>query len=279
MNEKDLVGLRCLLETMARLRDPVTGCPWDLAQTPQSIAPWTIEEACEVADAAEEGDVEHWREELGDLLFHVVFHARLAEEAGRFGFDNVAAGVAAKLERRHPHVFADAQAPAAGDFNREWERDKSTGREHIGETLPKQLPALMMACKLQKRAAAVGFDWPDVNGPREKITEELNEIEQALAGETPSAGEAASTKVLEEFGDLLFAVVNYARHLGVEPEQALRAANRKFIRRFRHIESRLSEQGLQFNAVELKHLDSLWDEAKVLENETRSLRQDSPEEN
>ena len=251
-------GLQRLLSVMVRLRDPDTGCPWDRAQTPPSIAPGTIEEACEVAEAAEAADVGHWREELGDLLFHVVFHARLAEEAGQFDFDAVAEDAADKLEQRHPHVFGDEDATSASDLNARWEQRKSGARRRIDEHLPAQLPALMRAWKLQKRAASLGFDWPDANGPRDKITEELGELEQAQQLGQPSMRE----RVTEELGDLLFAVVNYARHLGVEPEQALRAANRKFIRRFRFIESRLSEAGLRPGDADLEYLDSLWNQAK-----------------
>jgi len=261
MSKEDLQGLRRLLAVMEQLRDPEDGCPWDRAQTPRSIAPWTIEEACEVAEAAEAGDVKHWREELGDLLFHVVFHARLAEESGQFDFDTVADEVAGKLERRHPHVFGEEDTPAGSDFNLLWEQRKSRGREHIDEHLPAQLPTLMRACKLQKRAAAVGFDWPDANGPKDKIIEELGELEQARQTDELSVQE----QVNEELGDLLFAIVNYARHLGVEPEQALRAANRKFTRRFRFIESRLAEDGLWPEEVDLDYLDSLWNQAKATE--------------
>lgn len=261
MNSENLGGLQHLLGVMARLRDPDTGCPWDREQTPRSIAPWTIEEACEVAEAAEAGDTGHWREELGDLLFHVVFHARLAEEAGQFDFDTVAGEVAVKLEHRHPHVFGEEDVPSTSDLNLKWEQRKSRGREHIGEHLPAQLPALMRAYKLQKRAAAVGFDWPDENGPRDKIAEELRELEQARQSNDPSMQDHVS----EELGDLLFAIVNYARHLGVEPEQALRAANRKFTRRFQFIESRLAERDLRPTDVDLEDLDGLWDQAKEAE--------------
>lgn len=261
MNQTNLEGLHRLLAVMARLRDPEKGCPWDRRQTPQSIAPWTIEEACEVAEAVEAGDHKHWREELGDLLFHVVFHARMAEEAGQFDFDAVAAEVADKLEQRHPHVFADTATPSESDFNTHWELRKSSGRDHVDEHLPAQLPALMRASKLQKRAAAVGFDWPDADGPKAKIIEELEELEQARRTDESSRQE----QVNEELGDLLFAIVNYARHLGVEPEQALRAANRKFARRFRFIEARLAEDGLRPEDVELEHLDGLWSQAKVME--------------
>jgi len=257
MSKEDLQGLRRLLAVMEQLRDPEGGCPWDREQTARSIAPWTIEEACEVAAAVEEGNTSHWREELGDLLFHVVFHARLAEESGQFDFDAVAEGVSDKLERRHPHVFAGAETPPMSDFNRSWEAAKSEGREHIDDHLPAQLPALMRALKLQKRAASLGFDWPDKTGPRGKIHEELSELEAADA--------ADPVALREELGDLLFAVVNLARHLNVEPEQALREANRKFRRRFNHIESRLAEQGVKPRDTSLEQLDTLWDEAKALE--------------
>lgn len=258
-------GLRRLLAVMERLRDPEHGCPWDRAQTPASIAPWTIEEACEVAEAAETGDVAHWQEELGDLLFHVVFHARLAEEAGEFGFDAVAAAAASKLEQRHPHVFAGTGIPADADFNHQWEREKAARRTHIDERLPIRLPALMRAHKLQKRAAAVGFDWPDADGAHAKIREELDELGRAVAARQAGSGTGAADHVREEVGDLLFAVVNYARHLGIDPEQALRGANRKFTRRFTHIEARLAEQGLDPDDVDLTCLDQLWNEAKARE--------------
>lgn len=253
----DSKGLLRLLEVMARLRDPEHGCPWDRAQTPASIAPYTIEEACEVAEAAEGADPLRLREELGDLLFHVVFHTRMAQECGWFDFDEVAAFAASKLERRHPQVFAhdadrdsDAGPPA-------WERRKAAQRDHIDDHLPPQLPALMAACKLQRRAAAVGFDWPEADGARAKILEELAELDAASA-----EGPAAAT---EELGDLLFAVVNVARHLDIEPEQALREANRKFTRRFRYIEARLRARGGRPEDVALVELDALWEEAKRAE--------------
>lgn len=257
MTRKDLAGLRRLLAVMERLRDPEGGCPWDREQTARSIAPWTIEEACEVAAAVEEADSAHWREELGDLLFHVVFHARLAEESGAFDFDAMADAAADKLERRHPHVFAGREAPPPGDFNRAREAGKRAEREHIDEHLPAQLPALMRALKLQKRAAAVGFDWPDAEGPRAKIEEELAELREVDPGDTDA--------LREEVGDLLFAVVNLARHLGIEPEQALREANRKFTRRFNHIETRLRERDLRAADAGLDYMDELWNEAKRME--------------
>lgn len=258
MSTDDLKGVRRLLAVMVQLRDPETGCAWDRAQTARSIAPWTIEEACEVAAAVETGETAHWREELGDLLFHVVFHARLAEEQAEFDFDEVADAVATKLEQRHPHVFAGAEAPPVEDLNRRWEADKSAEREHLDDHLPVQLPALMRALKLQKRAAAVGFDWPNADGPRQKVDEELSELNAVDAQD--------SAALQEELGDLLFSVVNLARHLNIEPEQALRAANRKFTRRFGYIESRLAEQGQQPQDVNLAELDSLWNAAKRAEH-------------
>lgn len=250
----ELDGLRRLLDVMRRLRDPVHGCPWDREQTPATIAPYTIEEAFEVAEAAETGAQDALRDELGDLLFHVVFHARMAEEAGWFDFGRIAADAADKLESRHPHVFADAQPGTSADLNRRWEAAKAAGRNDIEEGIPARLPSLMAALKLQRRAAAVGFDWPDLGGVRDKIAEELAELESAEPGD--------SAALAEELGDLLFAVVNLARHLGVEPEQALRASNRKFLRRFRYIERRLRERGSRPEQADLAQMDALWGEAK-----------------
>lgn len=250
----ELDALRRLLEVMRRLRDSERGCPWDRAQTPATIAPYTIEEAFEVAEAAETGTPDALREELGDLLFHVVFHACMAEEAGWFDFDRIASGAADKLESRHPHVFGGAQPAPPADLNRRWEAAKAAGRGDIGEGVPNKLPALMAALKLQRRAAAVGFDWPDPDGARGKVAEELEELESAEPGD--------SDAIAEELGDLLFAVVNLARHLGAEPEQALRAANRKFARRFGYVERRLREQGLCAEEADLAQMDALWEEAK-----------------
>lgn len=257
----ELSGLRRLLGVMVRLRDPERGCPWDRAQTPASIAPYTIDEAFEVAEAAEAGKTEQLRSELGDLLFHVVFHARMAEEAGWFDFDSVAAEAAEKLESRHPHVFGGASPPEPADLNHRWEEAKVAEREGIADGLPLALPALMTALKLQRRAAAVGFDWPDLAGVHEKIAEELSELEYASGQE--------SEAIAGELGDLLFSVVNLARRLGVEPEQALRAANRKFVRRFSYIEERLAAEGLRPQQVDLARMDALWREAKRAESGPR----------
>lgn len=253
----ELPGLRRLLAVMARLRDPERGCPWDRAQTPASIAPYTIEEACEVAEAAESAEPPRLRDELGDLLFHVVFYARMAQESGWFDFDEIAAVAAAKLERRHPHVFDSAADRAPEGANGRWERRKALEREHIDDGLPPQLPALTAACKLQRRAAAVGFDWPEAAGARAKVLEELAELERAA--------QEGSGAIAEELGDLLFAAVNLARHLEIEPEQALRMANRKFVRRFRYIEARLAERGQRPEQATLAELDALWEEAKRAE--------------
>jgi len=253
-----LRGIRRLLDVMARLRDPDGGCPWDREQTPASVAPFTIEEACELAQAAESGGVDDYREELGDLLFNVIFHARMAEEAGWFDFDRVAAAAADKLVQRHPHVLGDGRVSAETATGPRWEAAKAARRKTIDDGLPPHLPALMAARKLQGRAAAVGFDWPSRAGAAAKIAEETAEVEEAAA---------TGVGLHEEVGDLLFAVVNLARHVGVEPEQALRSANRKFTRRFRYIEARLAQAGLRPEEAGLEQLDALWEEAKRGERE------------
>jgi nucleoside triphosphate diphosphatase len=226
-----------------RLRDPVNGCDWDRVQTFASIAPYTIEEAYEVADAIERNEPASIKEELGDLLFQVILHARIAEQAGHFGLGDVAAAIADKMERRHPHIFGDT------DLRPDWEGMKATERMSASalDGVALALPALMRAEKLQKRAARTGFDWPDPTGPRAKIIEELAEVENA---ETDDARE-------DEIGDLLFAAVNLARHLGVNPEVALRRANGKFERRFRSIEI---TDG--FSALPLDQKETLWKIAK-----------------
>ena len=232
---------------MARLRDPVEGCAWDRAQSWSTVAPYTIEEAYEVADAIERGDPARVMDELGDLLLQVVFHARIAEEAGLFAFTDVAAAIADKMERRHPHIFGQANASPG------WEALKATERAANAQSgalagVAAALPALLRATKLQKRAARVGFDWPDVTGPLAKINEELTEV-----------AAAAPTNVEEEVGDLLFAVVNYARHLGIDSEVALRRGNRKFEGRFAAMEA-LAGDG--FAALDLDAKEALWEQVK-----------------
>ncbi|HEY0635354.1 MAG TPA: nucleoside triphosphate pyrophosphohydrolase [Gammaproteobacteria bacterium] len=251
-----------LLALMATLRDPQRGCPWDQQQTFSSIAPYTLEEAFEVADAIEQNDMMALREELGDLLFQVVFHARMAEEAGQFAFADVVAAITEKMIRRHPHVFADAEVADAAEQTRRWEAHKaneraakSQGESSLLDGVALGLPALTRAEKLQKRAARVGFDWPEVAGVIEKVDEELREVEQALA-----QGEAEALQ--GEIGDLLFSVVNLARHSGIDAEQALRAANLKFERRFRAVERAVASQGKSIEKCSLEELDAAWERVK-----------------
>ena len=249
-----------LREVMARLRDPDHGCPWDLQQSFVTIAPYTVEEAYEVFDAIERNDIDGLRDELGDLLFQVVFHARMAEEAGHFDFDDVVQAIVAKLERRHPHVFGELGAIDARQVAANWEQIKaSERREAVDQSaiagVARALPALKRAQKLGERASAVGFDWPDRSGVDEKIREELSELEVAVAARDRAA-------IDEEFGDLLFAVVNLARHLAVDPEAALTAANYKFERRFRAMEQAILGKGRQLTELTLESLDQQWRAAK-----------------
>lgn len=250
-----------LIDVMARLRDPDRGCPWDVEQTFATIAPYTVEEAYEVADAIERGDLKDLKEELGDLLFQVVFHSRMAEELKVFAFDDVVDAVAEKLIRRHPHVFGDAGFRTAEEQTLAWEEIKAEERAGKAKTgvlddVPAGLPALTRAVKLTKRAGRVGFDWPSTREVFDKLREELAELEVEI-----EAGDAAKTR--EELGDLLFVVANLARKLDVEPEDALRAANAKFIRRFHHIEARLAEDGRTPHQSDLAEMDRLWDEARA----------------
>ena len=249
-----------LLEVMRSLRDPQTGCSWDLQQDFSTIAPYTIEEAYEVADAIQRCDFSALRDELGDLLFQVVFHARMAEEAGHFDFDDVAGGIADKMLRRHPHVFGSEKQRAAGPVEGSWEQIKAEERDSQDDRsalagVAKALPALKRAQKLGKRAGRVGFDWPDRTGVRAKITEELNELEAAV-------GIRDEASIEEEFGDLLFAVVNLARHLDVDPEKALSAANVKFEHRFRDMENAITSTGKALKEHTLESLDKEWRAAK-----------------
>ncbi|EKT4522224.1 nucleoside triphosphate pyrophosphohydrolase [Pseudomonas putida] len=260
-----------LLHLMARLRDPQHGCPWDLKQNYASIVPHTLEEAYEVADTIERGDFEHLQGELGDLLFQVVYYSQLAREEGRFAFDGVVDSITRKLVRRHPHVFptGDLYAPldtpslSEAQVKSRWEEIKAQERAEKSEPeqlsllddVPAALPALSRAAKLQKRAATVGFDWPDALPVLDKVREELDEVLQAMADGDDDALE-------DEIGDLLFATVNLARHLKHDPENALRRANRKFERRFRFIEQALRDSGRPIEDCTLEELDALWGEAK-----------------
>jgi len=282
----DLRTTDALLEIMATLRDPSGGCPWDREQTFATIAPYTIEEAYEVADAIERGALGELEGELGDLLFQVVFHARMAEEARAFDFGDVVAGICGKLLRRHPHVFADGAAVASADEQtRRWEDIKRGERDAGGATrvladVPVGLPGLTRAAKLGKRAAAVGFDWPDVAGVRAKVGEELAELDAALAAasggraamaqESRDAGAAASASastlrdaVAAEVGDLLFSVANLCRHLDLDPEACVRAANARFEKRFDHVEARVRAAGGDWSAHNPDALERLWQEAKI----------------
>jgi MazG family protein len=262
-------SLARLLEVMRRLRDPLHGCPWDREQDFASIAPFTIEEAYEVAEAIARGEPRALESELGDLLFQVVFHAQLGAERQWFDFASIADAISQKLIVRHPHVFADARIDSVADQNRAWEEQKARERaarsaEGASELsdVPLALPALARAAKLGKRAGRVGFDWPDSHGVRAKIDEELIEIEQVA----PADGAHRA----EEFGDLLFAVANWARHLGVDPEEALRLANAKFERRFRAMEQRTAARNQTLHGLSPQAWDDLWNSVKKAEKEGNS---------
>jgi MazG family protein len=258
-----------LLEIMAALRAPETGCPWDVEQTFETIAPYTIEEAFEVADAIERKDFDELNDELGDLLLQVVYHARMAEEDGHFAFDDVVKSICDKMIRRHPHVFGSDEERANFDPEGFWERAKaqeksgnSSGDESVLSGVPLALPALVRAVKLQNKAARVGFDWPSMEPVLDKIREEIGELEDATNLENPSR-----EKIAEEYGDLLFVVANLGRHLQVDAEDALRRANAKFIRRFGQIEDLLKAKGKTPVQSDLKEMDALWDEVKAREAE------------
>jgi ATP diphosphatase len=252
-------GMPRLLEIMARLRAP-DGCPWDRAQDFASIAPYTIEEAYEVADAIAQGDMQALAGELGDLLLQVVYHAQLAQEAGHFGFSDVVARISDKMFARHPHVFGDAVVASAADQTRAWETVKAAERGDAGvlDGIALALPALTRAVKLQARAARVGFDWPQAADVADKIAEEAAELAAACDG-------GRAEEVAGEFGDLLFAVVNLGRHLGLDPEAALRGTNAKFTRRFGYIEAELARQGRRPADSTLEEMETLWQAAKAAE--------------
>ena len=251
-----------LLSIMARLRDPERGCPWDREQNFATIAPYTIEEAYEVGDAIERGDMAALKDELGDLLFQVVFHARMAEEAGLFAFEDVAAAIADKMVSRHPHVFGDAEIASVAAQNEAWEAHKareraaSGGGDSVLDGIALAYPALLRAGKVSRRAARIGFDWPDAGAVIPKLAEEIEEIE----AEIDAGGDTA--RLEDEVGDLLFAAANLARKLDVEPETALRRATAKFERRFRAVEARAKERGV---GRDLDALEALWQQVKAEE--------------
>ena len=250
-----------LIAVMARLRDRDKGCPWDIEQTFATIAPYTIEEAYEVADAIAQGDMAALQDELGDLLFQVVYHSRMAEEDGAFVFDDVASGITAKMIRRHPHVFGATEIASAEAQTGAWEALKAReraakGAESVLAGLPIALPALTRALKLQNRAARVGFDWPDLAPVFAKLQEEVGELQAELA-------QADADRLEDEVGDILFVMANVARHLKVDPEKALRRANAKFERRFQFIEQALAEMGKTPSDSSLEEMDGLWDRAKA----------------
>lgn len=286
-----------LVEIMAALRTPVTGCPWDLAQSFATIAPYTVEEAYEVADAIERHDLVDLKEELGDLLLQVVYHARLAEEEGAFSFGDVVLGITAKMIRRHPHVFGTERGASAEAVKETWERIKAEEKAEraaerarlaspsdpsvasdILKDVPRTLPALSRAAKLQDKAAAVGFDWPSLVPVFDKVREEMAELEEVALSADPRGegsgariGEITETstdavtrisRIEEELGDLLFVMANVGRHLGIDPENALRRANAKFTRRFTSIEAKLAARGKTPAESDLAEMDALWDETK-----------------
>jgi len=260
-------SLKNLLEVVAQLRNPKGGCPWDLDQDFASIAPYTVEEAYEVADAIAREDMPGLRDELGDLLFQVALHAQMAAEAGHFDFADVESAICDKMVRRHPHVFGSDDERKRGVEAGSWERIKASERRADAPVAPSaldgialSLPALKRAEKLGKRAAGTGFDWPEATGPRKKIDEEVGELDEALAGPDKQ-------KMVEELGDLLFAIVNLARHLKIDPEQALVGANRKFEQRFRLMEDAVRDTGASLADLDIDSLEAKWQAAK---KETRS---------
>src|SRR4051812_41340809 len=260
----DLPPIDRLLEIMARLRDPADGCPWNIEQTFATIAPYTVEEAYEVADAVERNDLADLKDELGDLLLQVVFHARMAEEQGAFAFDDVARAINDKMIRRHPHVFADETYGSLAEQKQGWEalkaaeRQEKGSRESLLDDVPVGLPGLTRAVKLSKRAASVGFVWPTVQDVVKKLHEEVGElIEEVEAGDLE--------KARHELGDVLFVVANLARTLDIDPEDALRYTNAKFVRRFKYIEAKLRERGKTPDQSDLGEMDALWEEVKALE--------------
>jgi tetrapyrrole methylase family protein/MazG family protein/ATP diphosphatase len=253
--------LEKLLDIMVRLRDPQNGCPWDRDQTFETIAPYTIEEGYEVADAIARGNMPELKEELGDLLFQVVYHSRMAEEAGAFDFEAVVAAICDKMTRRHPHVFGDETVTTGDAQTQAWEAFKEAERvdkkrSGVLDDVPITLPALTRAAKLGRRASRVGFDWPDVTGARAKIDEELHELDEAVAADSKA-------DISAEMGDALFAMVNVCRHLKLDPEACLRGANQRFSNRFGRVEEKVDAAGGDWQAFDIDQLESFWEEAKA----------------
>jgi len=259
-----------LLEIMGRLRSP-RGCPWDKEQSHRSLIPYLIEETYEVVDTLEKNDANHLKEELGDLLFQIVFHAQIASEENRFEMKEVLEGIIDKLTRRHPHVFADAKANDAQTVARHWEEIKASEKKHrdpgasLLSEVPASLPALLKAYQLGKKASKVGFDWPDLSGVFEKIREEIQELEESIQKKDLE-------ETLKEMGDVFFSLANLSRHLKINPEEALRQTNEKFIRRFRFIEEKILAQKKSFEDFNLSELDAMWEEAKRVDNPQSSTK-------
>lgn len=260
-------SINSLLQIMRDLRNPETGCPWDKEQSIESIAPYSVEEIYELMDAIERDDMDDIKDELGDLLFHIVFYARLAEEDGHFEFNDVVNNVCEKLRYRHPHVFGDMQLATKEQVAEEWEKRKQKERESKKKTnhkpdslldnVPRQLPATIRADKLQKRAATVGFEWPELQGVIDKLEEELVELKEAIS-------ENNQQNMEEELGDYLFSVVNLARRLSIDSEAALSKTNQKFIRRFQYIEEQARNTNRTLDDMSLEEMDAYWDEAKKM---------------
>jgi MazG family protein len=257
-----------LLGIMERLRGP-DGCPWDREQTLRSLRPYVLEETYEVLEAIDAGDAREHCEELGDLLLQIVFQAQLTKEQGQFEFADVADAISSKLVSRHPHVFGDVEVKDADEVLRQWaalkrEEKRAKGRgESVLEGVPREMPALARADRLTEKASRIGFDWPDAGGAREKVTEELGELDEAIA-----AGDRAAVE--HELGDVLFALANLSRKLGIPPEEALRGSVSRFVTRFSHIEHELARRGVPHGAASLEEMDALWNEAKVLEGKAKS---------
>ncbi|RCK26384.1 nucleoside triphosphate pyrophosphohydrolase [Thalassospira lucentensis] len=270
MSTHNSKAINDLLDIMAKLRDPHGGCPWDLEQDFSTIAPYTIEEAYEVADAIADGDMNELRDELGDLLLQVVFHAQMAQEEGHFTFEDVANSINTKMISRHPHVFGDGDATTTDGVNQTWEKIKAAERAQKAETkghdrhsaldgVASALPALMRAEKLTKRAARVGFDWPSADEVFDKLHEEIDELKAEMT-ENPD-----QDRIEDELGDMLFVMANLGRKLGVDPEVALRHANHKFTRRFHFIEDELAKENRTASQSDLQEMDALWNKAKKVE--------------